>query len=450
MMEMGVGAVVRASLYKPLAEHDEDAISRVLISSRRFFRKIGLLLCAYTAGLMFFFPLAVDHRNGYVATAVLVGAIAFSSLANYLFGIVYQQLLNADQRSYVQLGISAFTTMLNTVFGIILIQLNATIEMVKLFASIVVLLRPMLLKLYVDQHYKLNFHLELTEEPINQKWNGLAQHIAQYVMRHADTIVLTFFSTLENVSVYYVYHLVLNGLQQMIEVLLTGTSALLGSMYAKRDEEGEKLQTTFTVFEWIMHMFVTSLYTIAGIMIVPFVGLFTSGVSDASYSVPAFAAVIVFANGFYGIRLPYNAMILIAGHFKQTQRSYILQASMNVIISIVLVIPFGLLGVAIGTLVAMVYQTVYEAWYLRTHIMHRPFSIFVKHIFVDALTAVLAIMLTRRITFVNQTWLAWGVMALKVSIITLTITIISNIVFYWNFVKYSLPFFLNRSRRESY
>ena len=39
LMELGVSSVVRASLYKPLSENDHDSISRVLISSRRFFRK---------------------------------------------------------------------------------------------------------------------------------------------------------------------------------------------------------------------------------------------------------------------------------------------------------------------------------------------------------------------------------------------------------------------------
>jgi len=445
MMEMGVGAVVRASLYKPLAEHDEDTISRVMISARRFFQKIGLLLCVYTAGLMVYFPLAVDHRNGYFATAILVGACAFNALSNYFFGIVYQQLLSADQRSFVQLSISALTTLLNTVFGILLIKLNATIETVKLSAAVVVLIKPIFLKLYVDRHYKLNFDLELTEEPLKQKWNGLAQHIAQYVLKHADTVVLTVFSTLENVSIYYVYHLVLNGLEQMIGVLLTGTSSLLGNMFARRAEEEEKLQTTFSAFEWATHSFVTVLYTIAGIMILPFVSVYISDVSDTNYIVPSFAAVIVLGTGLYSIRLPYNAMILVAGHFKQTQRSYFIQASMNVIISIALVKPLGLLGVAIGTLAAMGYQTIYEAWYLRNQIMYRSFRIFVKHILLDSLIVILSVLLTWRITFGEPTWLSWIVMALKVSFVTAAVATFVNFTFNRDLIRHSIPLLLKRN-----
>ena len=426
LMEMGVGAVVRASLYKPLADHDEDAISRVLISSQRFFRRIGLMLCVYTAGLMVYFPLAVDHSRGYLGTMILVGATAFSALANYLFGIVYQQLLNADQKSYIQLGISALTTILNTVFGAVLIRMDATIEVVKLLAAFVLLLRPLLLKIYVDRKYHLNFHLKITGEPIKQKWNGLAQHIAIYIVKHADTVILTAFSTLEDVSIYYVYHLVTNGLQQLIEILTTGVGALLGNMYAKK--ETETLYNTFGAFELIIHSFVTLLYSIAGIMIIPFVQIYTKGITDTNYIVPVFSALIVAANASYCLRMPYYIMVQTAGHFKQTQLSAIIEAALNVCISVALVKNYGLIGVAIGTLVAMLYRTIYLAWYLHKEILYRPFSIFLKHMIVDLISASLSIALARMIGTPNMEWHSWIIAAFKVSAITLVSVLTINTV----------------------
>lgn len=436
MMEMGVGAVVRASLYKPLADYDQDAISRVLISSRRFFKKIGFMLCIYTGTLMIYFPLAVDHSNGYLSTVILVGSIAFGSLANYFLGIVYQQLLNADQKSYVQLFISALTTIINTSFGVILIHLNASIEMVKLLAAVVTLLRPLLLKIYVDRHYKLNFRLELTGEPIKQKWNGLAQHIAQYVLRHADTVILTMFSTLENVSIYYVYHLVTSGLQQMIEILTTGMGALLGDMYAK--EEHEKLDRTFSALEWLIHTIVVFVFGVAGVLIIPFVAVYTKGITDVNYIVPLFAALIVFANGTYCLRSPYNLMVISAGHFKQTQASAIIEALINVVISIVLVWHYGLVGVAVGTFVAMLYRTVYLAWYLKKNILYRKFSLFLKHCMVDIITLVSIIIATDQIQMDSSTWIGWIIMAVKVGLIAFGICGIVNVLFYRDQIKNAL------------
>ena len=426
LMEMGVSSVVRASLYKPLAENDHDSISRVLISSRRFFRKIGLMLLIYSLALMAFFPIFVDHSHGYLSTAVLVGAMAFSSLANYLFGIVYQQLLNADQKSYVQIGASLLTLILNTVFAVVLIYTGASIEVVKVAAAIVLLLRPLILKLYVDRHYKVNFKLKLEGEPIKQKWNGLAQHIAIYVLKHADVVILTLFSTLDKVSVYNVYHLVTNGLQQMIEVMTTGMQSLLGNMYVKK--ETDKLEKTFASFELLMHLGVTILYTIAGIMIIPFVKIYTKNVTDAEYIVPVFAILIVTANASYCLRMPYYMMTQAAGHFKETQASSILEAAMNVVISIILVNRFGLIGVAIGTLAAMTYRTIYLAWYLRKHILNRPFIHFIKHIIVDIFGIGLSILATWFIPAPEVAWGSWILISVIVALIVSAIVILINFI----------------------
>ena len=397
-----------------------------LISSMRFFRKIGLILLIYSVALMAFFPIFVDHSHGYLSTAVLVGAMAFSSLANYLFGIVYQQLLNADQKSYVQIGASLLTLILNTVFAVVLIYMGASIEVVKVAAAIVLLLRPLILKLYVDRHYKLNFKLKLEGEPIKQKWNGLAQHIAIYVLKHADVVILTLFSTLDKVSVYNVYHLVTNGLQQMIEVMTTGMQSLLGNMYVKK--ETDKLEKTFSSFELLMHLGVTILYTIAGIMIIPFVKIYTKNVTDAEYIVPVFAILIVTANASYCLRMPYYMMTQAAGHFKETQASSILEAAMNVVISIILVNRFGLIGVAIGTLAAMTYRTIYLAWYLRKHILNRPFIHFIKHIIVDIFGIGLSILATWFIPAPEVAWGSWILISLIVALIVSAIIILINFI----------------------
>ena len=77
-------------------------------------------------------------------------------------------------------------------------------------------------------------------------------------------------------------------------------------------------------------------------------------------------------------------MVLAAGHYKQTQWSAIIEAAINIVVSVVLVFNFGLIGVAIGTLAAMAYRTVYLAWYLSRNIIYRNLRHFLKHILTDA------------------------------------------------------------------
>ena len=52
-LELGVGAVVQSSLYKPLADNDNLNVSKVIASADKFFRKLGYILAIYIIVMLF-------------------------------------------------------------------------------------------------------------------------------------------------------------------------------------------------------------------------------------------------------------------------------------------------------------------------------------------------------------------------------------------------------------
>ena len=99
------------------------------------------------------------------------------------------------------------------------------------------------------------------------------------------------------------------------------------------------------------------------VLLLPFISVYIKGITDANYNVPLFTILITMAHAEHCLRLPYNILILAAGHYKQTQSNYILAAVINIVVSILTVKKWGLIGVAIGTLCAMFYQTIWMAIY---------------------------------------------------------------------------------------
>ena len=63
LMDMGVGAVVQSSLYKPLAEKDTYKISQIMAASNQFFSRIAIVLCIYSAILMAVYPFLIDANR---------------------------------------------------------------------------------------------------------------------------------------------------------------------------------------------------------------------------------------------------------------------------------------------------------------------------------------------------------------------------------------------------
>lgn len=433
LMEMGVGAVVQSVLYKPLVDKDHVQVSKIVKSSQQFFNKLGSVLMLYVIALCFLYPY-FSHATFSVSFIVsLIIALSINFFAQYYFGLTRQLLLDSDQRAYVPLCLNALALILNTGVGILLIWNHFTIQTVQFAMALILLIRPVGIWWFVRKHYTIYRNIELTEEPIKQKWNGLAQHISAFLLSHTDVVLLTFFSTLSNVSIYSVYYMVVAGIRRFITTLMTGAFSWFGQLYAANDPS---LQTKFAFYEWLLHTLGTLIFTVAGLLIVPFAIIYTQGIHDANYVQPFFGGILLAAYAMYTIRLPYLTMILAAGHYKETQHISILEAVLNLVISIVGVQLWGLCGVALGTLVAMTYCTTAIAYYLQENIIHRSFWHLIKHYVIDILSALLIIAVSRWFKIPVNNYFSWTIMATKITLIALVAEIFINGLFYPNEMKF--------------
>ena len=432
-LELGVGAVVQSSLYKPLADKDNKKISEIVASANIFFQKLALILLVYIALLFFIYPVIAKQNFDFLYTGLLIVAIGISSFAQYFFGVVDRLLLTADQKGYIQYNAQTITLVLNTFACFVMIEFGASIHIVKLVTSLIYLARPVFLHWYVNNHYQINRKIKYEKEPIEQKWNGVAQHIAAVVLDGTDNIVLTLFAGLSDVSIYSVYHLVLAGVKQLFLSMTNGFQSLIGELWAK--QELDELRKTFGWTEWVLHTGTVFVFGCTGMLILPFVQVYTSGVQDANYIQPLFAVLITMAHAGHCLRLPYNIMILAAGHYKQTQHNYIIAAVMNIIISIIMVWRFGLVGVAIGTLAAMLYQTLWMAVYDSKNLLKWPLKSFIKQVSVDLLCIVLGVICTFKIELQEVNYFSWMILSIKVAFIWLIIVCIVNTIFYRDKMK---------------
>lgn len=445
LLDMGVGAVVQANLYKPLAQNDHDQVSMILKSSSRFFRKLALIFCVYMVGLVLFIPGTVSKSFDFLYTGSLIVIIAVSTFAQYFFGMTYQLLLNADQKSFVHLSIHIGTVVANTGFAVFLMKLGLSVHIVKISTSIIYLLRPFLQAIYVKHHYTIDRKIEVLGEPIKQKWNGFSQHMASVVCQNVDTVVLTLFSSLENVSIYSVYFNVTYGVEQVIMTAATGLEALFGNMIA--NGEDERLVWTFETIEWGIHTLVTLVFTVTAITIVPFVAVYTKGIVDVDYIVPIFGVIIVAAYGMKCLRAPYFLVVKAAGHFKETQNGAYISAGLNILFTITLVFRYGLSGAAAGTLVAMLYHTCYFVWYLRSHILNRPVKIFIRYICTDLAVASICFIGWNQVSFVPNNYLSWMGYAFVVFVTVSLVTAVCNFVLYRRQLRDCLSLFSKRVKR---
>ena len=433
LLELGIGPVIQANLYKPLASKDDAKISKIVKSSNRFFRTIAVFFLFYIVVLAIVFPNTVTPDFGIGYTVSLLAIISVSTFAQYFFGMTYQLLLNADQKSYVQQIINIVTIVLNTVFAVLIMEHGGSVHKVKLASAVIFVLRPLVQNIYVNIHYNIDRNIDLMGEPIKQKWNGFSQHLASVVTGNIDVVLLTFFSTLQNVSVYNVYFLVTSGVTQIVMTAANGLEAYFGNMIA--NDEMRELKRTFSVIEGITHMGVIAIFSITMITICPFIMIYTRGITDADYNVPVFAFILVNAYAAQCLRIPYFRVIKAAGHFKQTQNGAFIAMAINIVISVIFVSKYGLIGVSTGTLCAMLFHTCYFVWYLKNNILCRSIIHFIKYILFDCMVVAISYIVSREIAFLGNTYFAWTIYAFKITIIVSAVLLVLSLIMFRKNIK---------------
>lgn len=432
-LDMGMTSVISSALYQPLAERNHQEISRIMRSARKFFRGLAAVLIGYCVIMLFVYPNVVDSEFGiyYIAGLILISAV--NSFFEYYFGLVDRILLNADQRAYIPLAIDIFTSWLNLLGSAVLISLGYGLPVVMLATAFIFLLRPALMGYVIRKEYQIDWNITVSGNPIPQKWNGAAQHVAYIVLQNTDIVVLSVFSTLENVSVYVAYNLVQRAVKQFVGLMNLGLTPLMGNLLARKEEQ--KLSSLFDKVEWIYHTVTTYAFTVTGILILPFIQVYTKGITDAGYHAPLFAVLLTLAGAAYCYRIPYHAVTVAAGHYRSTQMSSIIEAAANIILSVALVFRLGLAGVAVGTLAAVTYRTIYLVFYLSNHLLKRPVKHFLFHMMANGLAVMLMLLCTAGIRLGEVSLYFWFIMSGKVAGICMLVMLVVNIIFYHKLMR---------------
>lgn len=370
LLEGGISGVIMASLYKPLAQKDEKKVSGILKATNGFFRKIAMIFIVYSLVLAAAYPIIVKTSFSWLYIFSLTLILATSLFSQYFFALTFRLLLIADRRgaivSFSQIGF----VLLNLLLVLISMKVYPSIHLLKFMSLIAYITQPIIYSVYVNKHYHIDKQISEDKESIKQRWDGFGQNIAYFIHTNTDMVVLTIFISLSEVSVYAVYFMVINSIKNLVMSISSAIAPSLGNALAS--ENPDLKQKNFDMYEYVMGIITVFMFLTASFLIVPFILLYTKGVQDVNYYRPLFAILLLLAEAIYCYRDPYIAVAYASGHFKQTAKYAYIEAGINIMLSVILVNIIGIEGVAIGTLVSMLYRAIAHIIYLKKNIIKRP------------------------------------------------------------------------------
>lgn len=447
LMESGFGVVIKSLLFKPIANKDTKQVEKIIKASEKIFKKISYAFIIYVLFLCIILPHFFKNQFSSWYTLSLIVIIMISTFAEYYIGMTYKLFLQASQKGYIDSIIQIITYIINTIIILALLKIKSNIQLIKGITALIYVIRPILLKIYVKNKYNINIKNIKEEIVLKEKWDGLAQHIAYVIHTNTDILILSLCTRISEVSVYSIYIMIIDGVKKLIQSLDNGIEATFGDMIAKN--ENEILNKSFKKYEGIYLSVSTIAFVSVYFLIVPFVKIYTRGISDVSYIRPAFASIIVIAEFIFIIRQLYYGLVKVSGDFKQTRNGAIIEAIINILISLILVWKYGITGVAIGTLVAMIIRTIEIICYTNKKILKRSIYYSIKRIIIIIIEFIITYLLLKIINLneVNNTY-EWIKNAFIVTGITTIIVISLNSIAFKENVKEIINFLFGRKRNE--
>lgn len=434
LLETGIGGVVSSMFYKALVKDDYTDLSIIMVSTQNFFRKISLVLVFYIVLLCFFYPLFVNNDFDFLYTISLLIIIGISSFIQYYFGLTNQLLIKADQRGYIVNISKIITYIISTLVMCILIKIGFSIQFVKFVGTLILSISPLSYFLYVRKKYKIDYDIEVDKNILAQRWDGFAHQMSAFIHSNTDIVILTLFSAMSEVSVYSVYLLIVTGLRSFITIFSNSLSSTFGNLYA--NHETKKLEKHFQIFDYFNILVVFFVFSIAAVTITPFVKIYTAGVTDANYSRLLFGIIMVIGEAVYCLRCSYSNIIFIAGNFRQTKWHAYIESIINVVVSILLLKPFGIVGIAIGTLCGMIVRWILSIYYVNKEIINLDVSSLVFKYIVNFICVLIFVFVFCFIPLTDwHNYLSWIVNCIILSFFLIVILFIINFAFCKGSVK---------------
>lgn len=429
LVEAGIAGACIYSLYKPLAQKNYREINKILCAAKKFYNKSGIIFSILALILAFIFPYMVSIESlSNINIIILVLILGINGSLEFFSMGKYRVLLTADQKSYIISIIQMIGQILNCTIVYILAMNQYNIVIVQLVATTSYIVRSVLFNVYVKKEYKfVDFDVEPNYEALSQRWDVLFHQIGGMVVFNSPIALITIFCTLIEVSIYSIYNTVFAGINAIIGIFNNGLMAGIGDIISRNDVSN--LQKIYREYECGYYMIVTWMYTCTYILIMPFIEIYTQGINDANYVSNNLAIMFVIIGILNALRVPQATVVGAAGHFRNTRYRALIEVIINLSVSLICVMLFGMTGVLMGGICSYTYRTIDYIIYTPKYITKLSVNETINRIIRMFITAMIIIApfefkISIKVNSIIE-WICWGII---VSIWSAIIVFIINYV----------------------
>lgn len=376
LFEAGLSSVMCNSLYAFFSRKDKKDISRVYVAGEKYYRRTSLYYGVCLIIISFIFTFGVNTTISHTEVFFTLFLSGLSSVLVFNFSAAIKNVIAADGNYYFISLVNLVVKVLTYAVTIIAALFTLNIISIKAIGLFVTLTQIVAFRLYFRHKYKW---IDKQEKPKNsgfkQRSYYVIHQIAALMFSCTDVTLLTFFTNLTVVSIYTVYNTIMSAFATLMSTVSSSFTFALGQVFAEDIKEYCKLHDAFKLF-YIQLNFV--LVSVVYCLFVPFINVYMRGV-DINYADKVLALLFCLVSLINSTRMMDNQLASISWHMKQTMPHVVIEAILNLILSVSLMFPFKIYGVLLGTIIAIGFRAIIAPMYSEKYILKRPVGNGYKH-----------------------------------------------------------------------
>ena len=369
LLESGIGLATTQSLYEPVAKNNHDKISAIISATNNYYCKVGFLYGAIVLVIALAYEFIVPTN---IAPGVVFGIViltALPALFSYFVQAKYRILLEVDGRKYVITNSEIVLQLLSNVAKILVLLLTDSLILIQLVYCALSLLQLIYVYIHAKRRYKwLKVNAKPDYEAISQRKSVLVHQVSGMVFNNTDVLLLSFLCDFKVVSVYTIYNIFFSQIQTFITSIISGFSFALGQMF---HTDREKFMKVYNVYETFFIMATFVIYTLMAVFLLPLIQIYTKGINDANYTNVYLVLLFVIMNLLSNGKLPSNHVLEYSGMFEETKSHAIWEMVINLTVSVIAILKFGICGAIVGTIVALLYRGTMMIYYSNIKVLER-------------------------------------------------------------------------------
>lgn len=381
LAELGVGTAITYSLYAPLANKDEKKCQMLMQLYRKIYIVIGLFILIVGIAITPFLSVFIKDLPNIPNINLIYILFVVNTAISYFYSYK-RNLIIADQSRYIATIYRYGYYILLNIFQIIYLVITKDYIGFLILQIIFTFLENVSVSLKADKMYpflkdKTKRKLDDgSKKEIIKNTKAMMMHkVGDVIVNSTDNILLSSFVSLTAVGLYSNYYLITNALNIVISQVYNSITASIGNLCAT--DSPKKQYNVFKKINFLTFWIYCFTTTCLVILVNPFIEIWIGKEYLFSMSI-----VLVIIINFYlsGMRKSVLAFREAAGLFYRDRYKPIFEAIVNLVISIILAIKFGTIGIFLGTLIS----TVTVCFWIEPLILYKyEFHIGVKKYFID-------------------------------------------------------------------